>query len=181
MAALWRDFYALLGAIACSSIPIVAAITGHAPAGGTVLALFCDLRVMASGDYKIGLNEVPVGIPIPPVILAGARRLIGARLAERLAVSGELLSPQDALGFGMIDEVVALEKVVDRAVERCQRLLALPAEAMASTRRLARGDLVAIFAADLEPELQRVVASWWSAETQESLRALAERLRKKTG
>ena len=181
MAALWRDFYALLGAIACSSIPIVAAITGHAPAGGTVLALFCDLRVMASGDYKIGLNEVPVGIPIPPVILAGARRLVGPRLAERLAVSGEFLSPQDALGFGMIDEVVALEKVVDRAVERCRRLLALPAEAMASTRRLARADLVAIFAADLEPELQRVVASWWSAETQESLRALAERLRKKTG
>jgi Delta3-Delta2-enoyl-CoA isomerase len=181
MAALWRDFYALLGAIAGSTIPIVAAITGHAPAGGTVLALYCDLRIMASGDYKIGLNEVPVGIPIPPVILAGARRLIGARLAERLAVSGELLSPQDALGFGMIDEVVAMEKVVDRAVERCQRLLALPAEAMASTRRLARADLVAIFAADLEPELQRVVASWWSAETQESLRALVERLGKKAG
>jgi enoyl-CoA hydratase/carnithine racemase len=181
MATVWRDFYALLGAIACCPIPIVAAITGHAPAGGTVLALYCDLRVMASGDYKVGLNEVPVGIPIPPVILAGARRLVGPRLAERLAVSGELLSPQDALGFGMIDEVVALEKVVDRAVERCQRLLALPPEAMASTRRLARADLVAIFEADLEPELQRVVATWWSAETQGSLRALVERLGKKAG
>jgi enoyl-CoA hydratase/carnithine racemase len=179
MATLWRDFYALLGAIAGSTIPIVAAITGHAPAGGTVLALYCDLRIMASGDYKIGLNEVPVGIPIPPVILAGARRLIGPRLAERLAVSGELLSPQDALGVGMIDEVVSVEKVVARAVERCQRLLALPTEAMASTRRLARADLVAIFETDLEPELQHVVASWWSAETQGSLRALAERLRKK--
>ena len=181
MAALWREFYALLGAITQSPIPIVAAITGHAPAGGTVLAMFCDLRIMASGDYKIGLNEVPVGIPIPPVILAGARRQVGPRLAERLAVSGELLSPRDALGFGMIDEVVALEKVVDRAVERCQRLLALPAEAMASTRRLARADLVAIFEVDLEPELQRVIASWWSAETQGSLRALVERLGKKTG
>ena len=181
MASLWREFYALLGAIAGSPIPIVAAITGHAPAGGTVLALYCDLRIMASGDYKIGLNEVPVGIPIPPVILAGARRLLGPRLAERLAVSGELLSPQDALGFGMIDEVVALEKVVDRAVDRCQRLLALPAEAMAGTRRLARADLVAIFEVDLEPELQRVIASWWSAETQETLRALVKRLGKKTG
>ena len=181
MATLWREFYALLGAIAGSPIPIVAAITGHAPAGGTVLALYCDLRIMASGDYKIGLNEVPVGIPIPPAILAGARRLVGPRLAERLAVSGELLSPQDALGFGMIDEVVALEKVVDRAVERCQRLLALPAQAMASTRRLARADLVAIFEVDLEPELQRVIASWWSPETQGSLRALVERLGKKAG
>ena len=181
MATVWRDFYALLGAIAGSTIPIVAAITGHAPAGGTVLALYCDLRVMASGDYKVGLNEVPVGIPIPPVILAGARRLVGPRLAERLAVSGELLSPQDALDFGMIDEVVGVEKVVGRAVERCQRLLALPGEAMASTRRLARADLVSIFEADLEPELQRVVANWWSAETQGSLRALVERLGKKAG
>jgi len=181
MATLWRDFYALLGAIARSPIPIVAAITGHAPAGGTVLALYCDLRIMASGDYKIGLNEVQVGIPIPPVIPAGARRLLGPRLAERLAVSGELLSPQDALGFGMIDEVVALEKVVDRAVERCQRLLALPAEAMASTRQLARADLIAIFEVDLEPELQRVIAGWWSAETQGTLRALVERVGKKAG
>ena len=86
IAALWRDFYALLGAIAASPIPIVAAITGHAPAGGTVLALFCDWRIMAEGDYKIGLNEVQVGIPLPPVILAGLRRLVGPRQAERLVV-----------------------------------------------------------------------------------------------
>jgi Delta3-Delta2-enoyl-CoA isomerase len=66
-------------------------------------------------------------------------------------------------------------------VEWCQHLLALPPEAMASTRRLARADLVAIFEVDLEPELQRVVETWWSAETQGSLRALAERLGKKAG
>ena len=62
---LWRELYALLEAIASSPIPLVAAITGHAPAGGTVLALFCDWRVMAEGDYKIGLNEVQVGDTAP--------------------------------------------------------------------------------------------------------------------
>ncbi|MFY9561397.1 MAG: enoyl-CoA hydratase/isomerase family protein [Terriglobales bacterium] len=181
MAVLWREFYALLGTIAGSPIPIVAAITGHAPAGGTVLALFCDWRVMADGDYKIGLNEVQVGIPLPPVILAGARRLVGPRQAERLAVTGGLFSPHEALGIGLVDELAALERVVDLAVESCQHLLALPAEAMTSTRRLARADLVAIFEADLEPELQRVIAGWWSPETQGTLRALVERLRRKTG
>jgi enoyl-CoA hydratase/carnithine racemase len=181
MASLWREFYALLGAIAAAPIPIVAAITGHAPAGGTVLALFCDWRIMAEGDYKIGLNEVQVGIPLPPVILAGLRRLIGPRQAERLAVSGGLFSPQEALGVGLVDELAAPERVVDRAAEWCQHLLALPAEAMTLTRREARADLVALFAADLEPELQRVIASWWSPETQGTLRALVERLRKKTG
>jgi enoyl-CoA hydratase/carnithine racemase len=181
MATLWQEFYALLGAIAGSPIPIVAAITGHAPAGGTVLAIFCDWRVMAEGDYKIGLNEVQVGIPVPPAILAGLRRLLGLRLAERLAVGGGLFSPQEALGLGVVDELVALERVVERAVEWCQRLLALPPDAMTSTRRLARADLAALFEADLEPELQRVIAGWWSSETQATLRALAERLGKKTG
>ncbi len=181
MADLWRDFYGLLGAIAGSTVPIVAAITGHAPAGGTVLALFCDWRLMAEGDYKIGLNEVQVGIPLPPVILAGLRRLVGPRHAERLAVSGEPLSPQEAVRLGLVDELTSPEKVVDRALEWCQRLVALPTEAMTSTRREARADLVAIFENNLEPELLRVVEGWWSPSTQGTLRALAERLGKKTG
>jgi enoyl-CoA hydratase/carnithine racemase len=178
MATLWRDFYALLGAIAASPIPIVAAITGHAPAGGTVLALFCDYRIMAQGDYKIGLNEVQVGIPVPPVILAGLRRLVGPRLGERLAVGGGLFSPQEALSVGLVDELTALDRVVERARAWCERLLALPPSAVAGTRRLARADLATIFEADLEPELQRVIEGWWSPETQRTLRALATRLGK---
>ena len=179
MASLWRDFYALLGAIASSPIPIAAAITGHAPAGGTVLALFCDWRVMAEGDYKIGLNEAQVGLPIPPVIWVGARRLLGMRVAERLAVSGALLTSREALAAGLVDEVVPLEQVVERAMSCCERLLALPPQAMAGTRRLARADLVAVFESNLEPELESVIAAWWSPETQATLRALADRLQKK--
>lgn len=181
MSTLWRDFYALLGAIAKSPIPIAAAITGHAPAGGTVLALYCDWRVMAEGDYRIGLNEVQVGIPLPPVIMAGVRRLVGARIGERLAVSGALVTPREALDLGAVDELAPAEQTIERALEWCQRLLALPPEAMTSTRRLARADLAGIFEADLEPEMERVIAGWWSPETQSTLRALVERLRKKVG
>ena len=181
MAELWQDFYGLLGAIAGSTVPIVAAITGHAPAGGTVLALFCDWRVMAEGDYKIGLNEVQVGLPLPPIILAGLRRLVGPRVAERLAVGGELLSSQEAARVGLVDELTPPDKVADRALEWCQRLLALPKEAMTSTRRGARADLVALFETGLEPELQRVTESWWHPSTQATLQALAARLGKKAG
>ncbi len=181
MAQVWREFYALLQAIATSPIPIVAAITGHAPAGGTVLALFCDWRVMAQGDYKVGLNEVQVGIPLPPVILAGLWRLVGPRLAEHLAVSGALISPQEAHEIGLVDELAPLEQVVDCALQRCQRLLALPAEAMTVTRREARADLVALFETNLEIELQRGIAAWWNPSTQSTLRALVERLGKTTG
>src|SRR5690242_3028689 len=82
----WHDFYGLLGALAQSPIPIATAITGHAPAGGTVLSIFCDWRVMAEGDFRIGLNEVQVGIQMPPLILKALRRLVGPRQAEHMAV-----------------------------------------------------------------------------------------------
>jgi enoyl-CoA hydratase/carnithine racemase len=180
IAVLWREFYALLQALAGSPIPVAAAITGHAPAGGTVLSLFCDWRVMADGDFKIGLNEVQVGLPLPPVIMAGLRRLVGPHSAERLAVSGLLISPQEALAVGLIDQVAAADQVTNRALQWCQSLLALPAQAMAITRRLARADLTAYFDQNLEPELQTVTMSWWTPETQSVLRALAARLGKKT-
>jgi len=137
IAQLWRELYALLQAIASSPIPLVAAMTGHAPAGGTVLALFCDWRVLAEGDYKVGLNEVQVGIPLPPVILGGLRRLVGSRCAEHLGVSGTLISPKEAIDVGLVDELAPLEEVVARAKDWCMRMLALPPEAMALTRHQA--------------------------------------------
>jgi len=180
IAALWREFYALLKAMAGSPIPIVAAVTGHAPAGGTVLTLFCDRRVMADGDFKIGLSEVQVGLPLPPVIFAGLRRLVGPRQAERLAVGGLLISPAEALAVGLIDEVAPPDQVIDRALQWCQTLIALPAEAMTITRRQARTDLVAYLEQNLEPEVQTVTASWWARETQNALHAIAAKLGKKS-
>ena len=175
----WRDLYGLIEALARSPIPTAVAITGHAPAGGTVLAIFCDWRVMADGDFKIGLNEVAVGIPLPGVILAALRRLVGARQAERLSVSGELFSPQKALAVGLIDEVTALDQVIERALGWCQGLLALPSEAMTTTRRAARADLTAYFGNNLDLEIDEVVARWWTAEAQNTLHALAAKLGKK--
>ncbi|MGA2354873.1 MAG: enoyl-CoA hydratase/isomerase family protein [Terriglobales bacterium] len=179
MAALWREFYALLKALAGSPIPIVAVITGHAPAGGTVLPLFCDWRVGAEGEFKLGLSEVQVGIILPPMVLAALRRQIGPRQAERLAVTGALISPQEALQVGLLDEVVAVDRVVDRALEWCQTLLAFPAEAMAVTRRNSRADLVAL-CANFEAEIDVVTEGWWSPETQRSLRTMVDRLKKKS-
>jgi 3,2-trans-enoyl-CoA isomerase len=176
---LWHEFYALLKALASSPIPIAAAITGHAPAGGTVLPLFCDARIMADGDFKIGLNEVQVGLVLPPVILAALRRLVGPRQAERLAVGGILISPQEALAVGLVDALAPTGEVVDRAIQWCETLLALPAEAMSATRREARKDLVACFGPNTEAELQGVAESWWSPESQRALHALTEKLGKK--
>jgi Delta3-Delta2-enoyl-CoA isomerase len=178
IAAAWRDFYGLMRGLAASSIPVVAAITGHSPAGGAVISLYCDARCMAEGDFRIGLNEVQVGIPMPPVIYHALRRLVGPRQAERLSVTAQLVPAAEARRIGLVDEIVAPEEVIARAVEWCNAVLALPPQALAETRRLARADLVALFAEN-EAELSNLVDQWFSSETQGAMRALVERLAKR--
>src|SRR5579872_1954926 len=130
MSRFWQDFFALLRSIALSPVPVAAAITGHSPAGGAVMAIFCDTRVAAEGQFKIGVNEVQVGLPVPRVILAALTRLLGQRQAERLAVRGLLLSPADALAAGLVDQVAAPEEVIPAAVAWCREIVALPPAAM---------------------------------------------------
>lgn len=175
MDALWSEFYALLGAIASSPIPTAVAITGHAPAGGTVLALFCDHRIAAEGDWKIGLSEVQVGLPIPPVILAALRRLVGSRHAERLAVRGLLITPAEARTCWLVDELDPADQVVDRALKWREGLFTLPQTAMEITRRQAWADLIAEFARTAE-ELAEVTTWWRSEETQKALHRMVEQL-----
>jgi Delta3-Delta2-enoyl-CoA isomerase len=174
----WRNLYALMRSLAASTLPTAAAITGHAPAGGTVLAIFCDARFLAEGDFKLGLNEVAVGIPLPPIIFQAFRRLVGPREAERLSVSGQLIDGAEARRIGLVDEVVPPERVVERALKWCNGILALPPRAMAITREAARADLVAFFD-KVEAELPVLVDRWFSNETQAVLRGLVERLKKK--
>lgn len=178
MAEMWRDFYALLRTLAYSPIPIVAAITGHAPAGGAVLALFCDWRVMAQGDWKIGLNEVQVGLILPPVIFQAFKRQVGAREAAK-AVRGLLFSPLEAERMGLVEELVPAERVVDRAVEWCQSILALPQQAMLFTRDQSRADLCGLFSQGVEREVGEVAEVWWSPEVQKALRGFVAGLGKK--
>lgn len=179
MERLWQDFYRLLLALAASPIPIAAAITGHSPAGGAVLATYCDYRILADGDFRIGYNEVAVGIPMPIAILKCVARLVGPRQAERLCGAGLLITPQEAHRIGLVDELVPPDRVVERAVEWANGMIALPPNAMSQTREAARADLVRFMEEGLATEGELLVSNWFSEETQTSLRAIVERMRKK--
>lgn len=172
----WESLYRLMQGLAGSPIPVAAAITGHSPAGGAVLAIFCDYRVMSEGNFKIGLNEVAVGIPLPEAIRRAFVRLVGSRQAERLSVTGELIPAAEALRIGFVDELAPPDRVVPRAVEWCQALVALPPVAMADTRRRSRADLVHAVEEGLAAELDPLVDMWFSEETQGTLRAIVERM-----
>lgn len=178
MRATWAQFFALLRDLAFAELPVVAALTGHSPAGGTVLALFADYRVLAEGPHLVGLNEVQVGLPVPEVLYRALVHVVGARQAERLAVTGALLNPAAALSCGLVDEVVPLADVVGYALTWAQELLARPAAARAATRHLARRPLRDAFAGVDDRFLDEITAHWFSAEAQATLRALAAKLGK---
>lgn len=175
----WKDFSGLMAALAGSPIPVAAALTGHSPAGGAVLALFCDTRIMADGEFRIGLNEVQVGLPLPPVILRGLQRQVGSRIAEQLVVAGRMVEPREALQLGLVDQVVPQETVVETALEWCRARLALPPTAMQKTREFARRDLVSVFDDMSEADDRRFLDTWFSEETRSTMNALVESLRKK--
>lgn len=176
----WQDFTRVLKRIALSPVPTVFALTGHAPAGGIVLAVFGDYRIMPRGSFKTGMNEVQVGLVVPPPVQQALLRLIGPHRAERILVAGEIMDAQRALDIGLVDELADdPDAVVRRAVEWCEGLLALPRPAMLKTRTMSRADLQRIFDNRSEYGVERFVETWFSESAQSSLRALVERLRKK--
>jgi enoyl-CoA hydratase/carnithine racemase len=176
----WQSFTRLLKRLALSPLPIAFAMTGHAPAGGVVMAVFADYRIMPRGAYKTGFNEVQVGLVVPPPVHQALARLIGAHRAERILVAGEMMDAQRALDIGLVDELADdPEAVMRRAVDWCESLLALPRPAMLKTRAMARADLQRIFENSSEYGVERFVETWFSESAQTTLRALVERLRKK--
>jgi len=179
MAELWREYSNLCRAIAASTVPIVAAIGGHAPAGGAVLATFCDYRVMARGEFRIGLNETQVGLSVPPEIQTGLRRLVGAYRAERLMVAGAMVGPDEALRIGFVDELAEPNEVAPRALAWLRALLTLPPQAMSKTRAIARADLVAAFDAAYRNDIDAFVRDWFGDESRTTLKAVLMKLKAK--
>lgn len=131
-------------AIATSPVPVIFALTGHCPAGGTVLAIHGDYRVMALGDFRLGLNEVQVGLFPGPVIYGAFRRLVGGH-AVQLLTRGALIDPATALRVGLVDELCEATQCVPRALAVARELCALPREAMRRTREMVRRELVDSF------------------------------------
>ncbi len=172
----WSSLFAAARTLANSPIPVVAAIGGHSPAGGCVLALCCDYRIMARGPYRIGLNEVQVGLVAPDAIQHLLRRVVGTYRAERLLVAGALVESGQALAIGLVDELT--DDVFTRAQNWLEELLALPPAAMQATRGIARADMVEALIGFADSELDGFLDDWYAPATQAALQALVARLKK---
>ena len=168
MIAFWR----LQQRIALGSLPVVAALTGHAPAGGTVLAVLCDHRVMAEGKFRMGLNEVQVGLFPGETIFRCYERILGTAKAANFLTRGAMLTADEALAAGLVDELVDPEQVIARAIAIGQEIAALPPQTYSKTRALVRADLVRIVEHPNESLASLMKDGWITDETRAQMSKL---------
>ena len=102
--------------------PTVAALNGHAMAGGLVLALACDYRIAVTTPCKLGLTEVNVGVPYPAVALLVTREELPKHTARVLTLTGKTFAPDEALRMGIVDELAPPAELLARAIEQGRRL-----------------------------------------------------------
>lgn len=131
--------------------PVVGAITGHAIAGGLVLALCADARV-ASSAGRYGLTEVKVGVPYPQAAIGVVRAELTPQAARLLALGGELTDAAECERLGVFDEVLDGDEVLDRALHVARRLAGLAPETYAQTKRDLRSPALAWIRAAVEDD-----------------------------
>ncbi len=143
----------LLGAYAHPQ-PLVIACTGHALAGGALLVLTGDLRLGTLGDFKLGLNEVAIGMPLPILALEMARDRLDPRRLTEATLTAQQYSPVDAVTAGYLDEVMEGDVLLPAALEQARRLAALSGMPFAASKRALRGRTIQYIRDTLEQNLR---------------------------
>jgi enoyl-CoA hydratase len=149
--------------------PVVAGLNGHAVAGGCVLALACDRRVMISGKPKIALNELSIGAPVFTSIAEMLKLATGSRNAQGLLYSGRMCPAEDALALGLVDEAPPAEEFEAALTSAANALADVSSEAFRITKTLLRKDALDRIDRDEENSISEFVDVWYSQETREKL------------
>lgn len=139
--------------------PVVAAATGHALAGGTILAMCCDHAVAAAGDFRWGLTETTIGFPMPDWILRIARGNVRIDRLDDLVLPGRMVDAAAAVEAGYADELLPALEVRSAARQHAGRLAELPRSAYAYTKRQLRGAAIDAARRDLEQDVAAAMAA----------------------
>lgn len=172
----WRSFHKLILNLVRLDKPVLSAISGHSPAGGCVLAICSDFRIMLDGDFTIGLNELAVGIPVPALIYELMSVWVGRRHAYQNLMTAKLLTPTEALEQGLVDELVTMDELDSRARRRIEAVLNFPEHQWSMTKRNLRFKLDAVLNMSFEDVFNQALQNWWRPETRATLLAVVSRL-----
>lgn len=155
--------------------PVVAAVNGHAIAGGALMAWACDYRVMASGPGRIGVPELKVGVPYPLAALEILRFALPPHIAQEAALTGRAWDVTSALEDGMIDEIAEPGELMGRAVSVAEELGATVPASFRSAKLDLRRPILEAWARHGAAHEQSTLEAWASPEVQASVRAFVER------
>lgn len=156
-------------------LPTIAAVNGHAIAGGVILMLACDYRVGAEGDYKLGLAEARVGVVYPVAAMAIVRSELAPATAKTMVLTARNYSPRDALAMGVLDELQPADRLLTRAVEVAREMAALPRSTYSRIKRSLRSQALALIDDAISNRNEPMLETWLSDETR---LASAEALKK---
>lgn len=181
MKSLFIEFGALYVQLAKFPKPLIAAITGHAPAGGTVLAIPCDYRVMVDGEkYTIGLHEILVNIGLSEGLINGYAFWLGKGLATRYLLKGKLMNANEAHAVGFVDEVCSLENVLEKAEQQMEQYLKAEPQIFQSIKYKSRKSWLEQLGKNAEAELKEGLEIWWKPEVRARMKGFVDRLAKRT-
>jgi enoyl-CoA hydratase len=167
---------AMTRVLACEK-PIVAAINGHAIAGGCVLALMCDWRVIVDeASVRIGLNETQLGIGLPAIVVEPLRAQVPATSLVPIAMEGRLFAPADALAIGLVHVMVPSADILTHSATKARMLAELPAAATAQVKRALRTPVIEAVSRTAVVETERWLDTWFAPEAQTRLRAAVDKL-----
>ncbi len=169
MAAFWARFEDAVLALYTLPIPTAAAIAGHAPAAGTILALACDFRMIASGKKLMGLNEIKIGLPVPFLADLMLRQVLGDRAATAIEYTGELLMPEKAQALALVDGLFPEEDVQAKTIAKVSEIVERPPFGFPLTKQHRTRDIRMRFLADRESINQAFMDCWFSAPVQDIL------------
>ena len=157
------------------SAPVVAAANGHAIAGGCLLVAAADQRLMVDGTARIGIPELQVGVPFPPIALEIMRFATAPQHFQTVVLRADTYRSSDALGLGLLDEVVAPDMLLDRALSTAERLASVPRETFAITKREIRRPALARIRALELTVAEEVRAQWLEPRTLDGIRGYLDR------
>ncbi|MGB3479822.1 MAG: enoyl-CoA hydratase/isomerase family protein [bacterium] len=149
----------------------IAAIIGHAVAGGCILALCCDYRFISEGRKKMGLNEIKLGVPVPYLTDCVLRQVVGFRNAREIMDTGEFYEPEKLFQMGMVDQILPLDQLLVKSIEKAKLLGALSQDAFAMIKRNRVEMVEAQVLTKLKEKEKFFLKCWYSDETRKRLKA----------
>ncbi|XP_022092582.1 enoyl-CoA delta isomerase 1, mitochondrial-like isoform X2 [Acanthaster planci] len=178
-AALWRSLIEFIMRLYGTNLVTVAAVNGHATAGGCLLSLSCDYRIMAEGKFNIGFSATQLGLITPFWVQEMMSKACGARTAEISFQKGLLYTPEQALAIRLVDELQPAEDLMAAARKQMLKWLAVPEHARVRTKSMQRAALIEKVQSSKEEEIQFFANFLLKESVQEAVGKYLETLKKR--